>query len=587
MFTSVKFQNFKGFRDYSISLRETNVLVGPNNAGKSSALDAFRALSVALKYAHRRNPKLISDGDETFYGYDIPVETLPISLANVHSDYHDELSTAVHFKLDNGNRLRLSFHDYSRCILTYSNSGPAIRSTSQFKKAFPVDISYIPTLGPLEEEERVLTDQWVEQSQRSRYIHRVFRNYWYRQSEKFSEFKRMVEETWPGMSIQPPERYGFAPPKLTMYCEEDRKVRELSWAGFGFQIWLQILTYIINSASSSMLIVDEPEIYLHPDLQHRLFRLLKSLDKQTIIATHSVEIVNEAEHDEVVLVNRKRSTAKRVGDVEGLQEALFSIGSAQNIHLAKLSKDKKVLFFEGEDFKLIKRFATRAGLNALSEDISLTIVPIGGFSQRHKILEVAWTFEKVLKAEISIAALLDRDYRCDEEINEIIEATRSKIPRFHILGAKEIENYLLVPNVISRAVQTRLREQKLGLTISTEKIEELLCLCTDELKSEIGAQLVIGRSRYLSGRSKEDDTTIAKTTLKKFEADWGDIGKRLKLVPGKQVLSALNKSLHDLYKVSITSTQIINHMTLTDIPNDLMSILSDFNTMALSAGDPV
>lgn len=33
--TSIRFRNYKAFRDYSISLNPFNVLVGPNNAGKS------------------------------------------------------------------------------------------------------------------------------------------------------------------------------------------------------------------------------------------------------------------------------------------------------------------------------------------------------------------------------------------------------------------------------------------------------------------------------------------------------------------------------------------------------------------------
>ena len=139
----------------------------------------------------------------------------------------------------------------------------------------------------------------------------MFSNIWYRQSEQFSSFRALVESTWPGMSIRPPERHGYAPPKLTMLCEENRLARELSWAGFGFQVWLQILTHLIGASAATTLIVNEPEVYLHPDLQHKLFALLRNSKKQVILATHSVGII-EAEHDDVVLVNRARHSAKRV-----------------------------------------------------------------------------------------------------------------------------------------------------------------------------------------------------------------------------------------------------------------------------------
>lgn len=46
-FVQVRFRNYKAFPDFVINLREFNVLVGPNNAGESTALGAFRILSEA------------------------------------------------------------------------------------------------------------------------------------------------------------------------------------------------------------------------------------------------------------------------------------------------------------------------------------------------------------------------------------------------------------------------------------------------------------------------------------------------------------------------------------------------------------
>src|SRR5258708_14966389 len=182
-----------------------------------------------------------------------------------------------------------------------------------------------------------------------------------------------------------------------MFCREGRVDRELCWAGFGFQVWLQLLTHITNSATSDILVVDEPEIYLHPDLQHRLFQILKATNKQIILATHSAEIVNEAEHDEVILINKTKKIATRVTDIEGLQEALFSIGSAQNIHLARLSRGKKILFLEGDDVRLLRRFAAQLGFVDFPNDSNTTGVPIGGFTPRQRIQHALCTVEKLLK----------------------------------------------------------------------------------------------------------------------------------------------------------------------------------------------
>lgn len=186
------------------------------------------------------------------------------------------------------------------------------------------------------------------------------------------------------MTISRPELNKAYPPRITMFCTEGRMDRELCWAGFVFQVWLQLLTHLTNSAEADVLIVDEPEIYLHPDLQHKFFHLLRATNKQIILATHSAEMVNEADHDDVIIVNKLKRSATRVADIDGLQEALFSIGSAQNIHLARLSRGRKLLFLEGDDYRLLRRLAARLGLNNLAESTDITVVPIGGFGQRQK-----------------------------------------------------------------------------------------------------------------------------------------------------------------------------------------------------------
>jgi AAA15 family ATPase/GTPase len=319
MFTSVKFQNFKSLKDFTVRLKGMNVLVGPNNAGKSTVLDAFRVMAAAHKFASRRNPCPLQVNDQTVVGYKIPTAQLPISLANIHFDYQADQETSVTFSLNNGNKLKLSFYDNSRCILTV-DAGPRTANTQQFKRNFPVSIYSIPTLGPLEEEEELLSDEYVRQSIGTRRAHRMFRNIWYRWTEEFPVFQKLVEDTWEGMSILRPELNKSYPPRITMFCMEGRVDRELYWAGFGFQVWLQILTHIANSADANVMIVDEPEIYLHPDLQHRLFHLLKATDKQIILATHSAEMVNEAEHDDVIIVNKLRRSATRAATLRGCKK---------------------------------------------------------------------------------------------------------------------------------------------------------------------------------------------------------------------------------------------------------------------------
>lgn len=580
---SLRFQNFKGLRDYRIALKRMNVLVGPNNAGKSSVLDALRILAAAVKFARRRNPTTFQVGTRRFYGYDVPVSTIPVSLVNVHSDAEYDVDALVEAVLSNSSVLRLHFIGGQRCILETESDGPVVTKAGQFAKRFPIELFAFPTLGPLEEDEQYRPDEYVERNRGTRRTARMFRNIWIRQPELFPEFKKLVETTWPGISISSPAIHGYAPAMLEMFCEEERRTREISWAGFGFQVWLQLLTHVLTAESATTLVVDEPEIYLHPDLQRRLFELLRVTGKQIVLATHSAEIVNDAEKDEVVIVNRERRAARRIADIDGLQEALFNIGSAQNIHLTKLSRGRRVLFFEGDDFKIVRRIAAQFGFAGLADGGDLTIVPIGGFAQRQRIEDAAWTFGQVLKAEIEIAALLDRDYRTAEEIDAIVDSVRGTVPRFHVLANKEIENYLLVPTAMAKAVDSRLRERpelrKRFGTAPVDTVEEMLRRCTDPLKSHVHSQLLSNRVRY-TAKSGMDQATILRNAMDAIEPVWDDLATRLSVVPGKQVLAAFNSLLQTEWKASITPTQIISHLRREDVPPGLWLILTDLDAFA-------
>src|SRR6266853_1669990 len=102
--------------------------------------------------------------------------------------------------------------------------------------------------------------------------------------------------------------------KLVMFCPEQRYPREIFWAGFGFQVWCQMLTHLIQSRDRSLFLIDEPDIYLHSDLQRQLLGLLRNLGPDILIATHSTEIITEAETDDIILINKRRRTGHRIRD---------------------------------------------------------------------------------------------------------------------------------------------------------------------------------------------------------------------------------------------------------------------------------
>ena len=104
VFTSVEFRNFKAFRRFSVSLGDTNILVGPNNCGKSTVISALRILSAGLKRANARRPDMVTTPDGERLGYPVSAEDMSVSLENVHTDYSEQPSV-IRFRLSNNDGL--------------------------------------------------------------------------------------------------------------------------------------------------------------------------------------------------------------------------------------------------------------------------------------------------------------------------------------------------------------------------------------------------------------------------------------------------------------------------------------------------
>jgi len=300
---SIRFSNFKSFRNFSVTLQDTNILVGPNNSGKSTIVSSLRLLEAALRRANTKNAERVRLPNESFgYGHHLSIAQLSVSLENVATDYNAEASQ-IEFRLSNRNRLFLYFPTDGGCTLYWETDGASVTTASKFRAAFPITVQVVPVLGPLEHRESYVTEQTVKESLGSHRASRHFRNYWRYFPDGWEKFAEMISTTWPGMKIQKPE-LDLGTQQLSMFVSEDRIDREIYWSGFGFQIWCQLLTHISRASQSTLIAVDEPEIYLHPDVQRQLLSILRDLDADVVLATHSVEIVSEADPGELLLVQK-------------------------------------------------------------------------------------------------------------------------------------------------------------------------------------------------------------------------------------------------------------------------------------------
>ena len=95
------------------------------------------------------------------------------------------------------------------------------------------------------------------------------------------------------------------------------------------------------------------------------------------------------------------------------------------------------------------------------------------------------------------------------------------------------------------------------------------------MKSRVNAQFISKREQYRRKASpKLDPVTITEKSLEEFETIWHDLGGRLRIVPGKELIAALNREPQVRYSVTVTSSPIVGAMRMDEIPQSMLSFLS-------------
>lgn len=577
--TLIKFSNYKSFKQFSVSLNEFNILVGPNNAGKSTVIGALKILAEGLRKARSRKPILIEDpNNNQIFGYEIDLSQVPVATENVFHNYDDSTPAIIKFRLSDNSYLQVFFPSKNTCFFNYESDNRIIRSPKEFIEFVNIEIGYVPILGPVDHTEKLYQKEAARLALLTHTASRNFRNIWYHYNEDFDNFRELVKSTWPGLDIAKPEvNTSGKDNTLDMFCPEERIPREIYWSGFGFQVWCQMLTYIIKNKNSSIFLIDEPDIYLHSDLQRQLLGILKSLGPDIIIATHSTELISEADINDILIINKTNRSAKRISDPSQLRNIFQVLGSNLNPILTQIAKSKRVLFVEGKDFLIFSKFARILKKDQVANRSDFAVVPVEGFNPT-RLHAFKDGIEKTIGLKIISAVIFDKDFRSSEEIMVEKEALEPGNIFVHIHSRKEIENFLLIPLAIEKAIKKRLTEinKRSNKNIKfDEDINNLIDHLTSQYKIRTQAQLQSHQLKFQKSiNPRMDESTIIESILNKFEETWNNINNRLAIIPGKDFLSSLNEFLQTKYKMSITQANIINSIDSNLVPSELIELIN-------------
>lgn len=584
--SSIRFKNYKTFRDYRVNLSEFNILVGPNNAGKSTVIGALRILGEGLRKAHARRAEYMDSAVYRGYGYRVDLRDLPISTENIFTDYDEAEPARIDFEVVPGGKLSLLFPERDDCILIGDTGARTPQTPSEFKRAFDLALSFVPVLGPVEHNERLFQKEAARNALQTHRASRNFRNIWHYYPEQFEAFQQLIEQTWPGTKVRAPElMHDGESGRLHMFYQENRFDREMFWSGFGFQAWCQMLTFVTKAQAGSLLVIDEPDIYLHSDLQRQLIQVLRDRDGDVLIATHSTEMLGEAESGEIVVIDRKVKQSRRISKPADRASIFKSLGSALNPILTQLSKTRRVVFVEGGDFSVLSAFARKLGKNSVANQSGFAVVPAYGFNPS-RVKDFSDGMEQSLGYSVRRAVIFDRDYRLDDEVGSIIADLSSTAQLVRIHERKELENFLLVPSAVTKCVQDRLRDRAKRGAKAKEFVGDIAAMIsdiTDEMKAEIFGQFSVKASSQMREKKKQlDPATIQAEVHRLFEERWKDAEKRIAMASGKEVLSRLNAVLQKHYAVTVSPRGIVASMSIGEVPPEMHTLIEDLHAFSSS-----
>jgi predicted ATP-dependent endonuclease of OLD family len=355
------------------------------------------------------------------------------------------------------------------------------------------------------------------------------------------------------------------------YTDAGRRTeKEIAWAGDGMQIWLQLLLHIFRLRDRDVVVLDEPDVFLHPDLQRRLVALLETVNGQTITATHSAEVLAEAPAESVTWVDksRKRSVAgPEAGASAGLNSAL---GSLFNIRLARALRARVALFVEGEDAKVLRSLAHTIGANRVATETGVVVVPLRGFDNWEHVEPFSWMSSGLLDDSVRVFVLLDRDYRDEPQCKRVVNRLKAVDATCHVWKRKELESYLLDARAIAR------------ITGADEAwIEEALAEAAEESEDDVFGQVLAETSRQFT---RDKTSQAGKEAKARFEAMWAKRPERKWVAPPEAVLHGLNRRLMTAGHKTTSFRELARRLEIDEIPAEMVAFLDKIEEALAQAG---
>lgn len=398
---------------------------------------------------------------------------------------------------------------------------------------------------------------------------RHFRNQLSILRQQYINFRILAQESWPGIQIQELEgAKGYSGDELRLLVRDKDFVAEVGLMGHGLQMWLQTAWFLSRVKSVASVVLDEPDVYMHPDIQRRLIRLVRDRFPQVIIATHSVEIVADLDPSEILIIDRRRKRSLFADTLPAVQRLIERIGGVHNVHLARLWDSGRFILVEGKDLSYLKTIHDKLYPDS---PLPLDDIPnssIGGWDGWRYAIGQSMFAKNAIGQAVRVYCILDSDYHSPEEIKERQVEAINRCVDLHIWSRKEIENYFLIPTVIARIVCNRITRQNV-FKVSKDiegKIAEIVASLENDVFDGIATRF---RDRNPRGNVTEANRSAREVLDGVFE----DPMRALEKVSGKEVLKRLSGWIHEKWGRGLSIRDVLREIKANEVPEEVKNII--------------
>jgi energy-coupling factor transporter ATP-binding protein EcfA2 len=468
MLTRLRIKNFKRFEEADIPLGNAVVFIGPNNSGKTTALQALTLWDIGIKaWSLKREGKSSPEKRPgvTINRRDlinIPVPASSLLWKGLHVRRKKSLGEGTEniridvivfgvtndIAWDCGLEFDFSNEESFICrplrLPEYKNVPVNQAKFSTIpKEATAVKVGYLPPMSGLSAEEALLQPGRINVLLGQGQTAQVLRNLCYQIYEN-----KESEQAWTEMTTWIYSLFGIKlfPPKfivergeITMEYEERGARLDLSSSGRGVQQTLLLLAHLYANPNT-VLLLDEPDAHLEILRQRETFRVINEVagkqGSQIIAASHSEVVLGEAatRGNVIAFIGKPHLINDRKSQ---LLKSLTDIGWDQYYQAEQTGW---VLYLESaSDLEILRSFAEILKLERAVKALSRPFVHYVSNNLPQRCRDHFYGLQEAKPDLIGVALFdrLDKDLKTDTPLYEMMWQRR------------EIENYFCTEEVLS------------------------------------------------------------------------------------------------------------------------------------------